>query len=255
MDLVMLLNFGVDMFLLIAADRLSGYCSRLPRILAASAVGAVYAGICLLPGFQFLQNIFWRIISLCCLSTIAFGCQRSTIRRGILFAFLSMALGGAVMCMESKTIVSISLCAGIVLILCIFGFGGKRSGREYVSVELYYKGKRKVITALVDTGNTLTDPVTSQSVTVLGSSVAGELLGLTDKQLCDPISTMANVAVPGLRLIPYNAVGVSRGLLLAIAVDAVKINGREVGNIVAFAPSAFQNKEGYQGLVGGMYYV
>ena len=254
-DLVMLLNFGIDLLLLIAADRLSGHCSSFVRLFMAAAVGALYAGACLIPGFSFLQNTFWRVISLGILSAIAFGLKITSIRRAILFVLLTLALGGAALGLGTQGIPSLLLCAVIILLLCIYGLGGKIGNKEYLQVELHYKEKRKVISALVDTGNTLIDPVTSQNVTVLGSNIAYELLGLSETQLRDPIGTIAASGISGLRLIPYHAVGVSSGLLLSISMDAVLINGREAGNVVAFAPSVFQNSEGYQGLVGGTYYV
>lgn len=206
----------------------------------------------MLPGFQFLQGIFWRLISLCLISGIAFGWRWSALRRTVLFIFLSMALGGAAMGINKDDFLSLLLCAGVILFLCAFGVGGRLTGREYVPVELVLAEKRFRLTALKDTGNTLTDPITGQQVLIVGSDVAWDILGLTPQQLTDPIGTISASPVPGLRLIPYSAVGSDSGILLGAAMDSVSVAGEPAGKIVAFAPNVFRNAEGYQGLTGGI---
>ena len=57
LDVVMMLNFLVDLLLLLGAGRLCGMKVKLRRALLAAAVGGVYAGFCLLSGFSFLGNI------------------------------------------------------------------------------------------------------------------------------------------------------------------------------------------------------
>lgn len=251
-DLVMLLNFGVDLLLLMAADRMAGYKTGFLRLCAAAALGSAYAGACLVPGFNFLQAILWRIVSLLAIITVAFGCCRSALRRGILFSFLSMALGGAVLGLNCGGFLSLLLCAGIILLMCMYGVGGKVAQKEYVKVELMYKGKRKTITALKDTGNSLIDPVTGRHVLVLGSDLAWEVLHLTEEQVRDPISTVATAQIPGLRLIPYSAVGTASGLLLAASLDEIRVGSQKVSNLVALSPNRIRSKEGYQALMGGV---
>lgn len=252
LDLVVLLNFCVDFLLLIASSRLAGYRCGFWRAIVASAVGAIYAGSCMLPGFYFLQGLLWRLVCLSVISVIAFGCSRSAIRRAVLFVFLSMALGGAAMGITCNHFLSLLLCAGGILLLCVVGVGGRITGREYVPVELALNGKRFQLTALKDTGNTLSDPVTGQQVLIVGSDVAWDILGLTPQQLSDPIGTMASLSIHGLRLIPYNSVGRSSGMLLGVTMDSVTIAGQPAGRLVGFAPDAFRNAEGYQGLTGGI---
>ena len=97
LDLVILLNFGVDFLLLMGTNRWSGYRSQSLRVGLSAGIGGLYAGICMLPGFYFLSRALWRIISLGIMSAVAFGMDRSALRRGVVFIFLSMALGGIAM--------------------------------------------------------------------------------------------------------------------------------------------------------------
>ena len=67
------MNFLVDVLLLLAAARLCGYSAKLLRILLAGTLGGVYGASCLLPGFSFLGNILWRMVSLGLISAAAYG--------------------------------------------------------------------------------------------------------------------------------------------------------------------------------------
>ena len=93
-DLAIILNFAVDLCLLLGTNRLSGYGTSWKRVLPAAVLGSVYGAACLLPGMQFMGNMLWRVVILILMSLIAFGATVSGLRRGILFVFLSMALGG-----------------------------------------------------------------------------------------------------------------------------------------------------------------
>ena len=135
--------------------------------------------------------------------------------------------------------------AGLAL-LCRMGLRGTL-GRHLVPVELALDGKRVHLTALLDTGNTLTDPLTGAKILVAGPEAARALLGLGEEALRDPAGHFRT----GMRLIPCATVG-GQGLLLAVRCDAVRINGRSAGRWVAFTPERFPAGE-YQALTGGFY--
>ena len=248
LDGVFLLNFLVDFLLLLAAGRLCGVPVRLHRALAGAAFGGIYAGACLLPGFYFLGNALWRTVSLTAIALIAYGISRSALRKGLVFAFLSLALGGAVMGMGQGGFLGIVCAAGVVCLMCWFGFRGRIGGASYIPVELTHRGKQIHLTALQDTGNTLRDPVTGHQVLVVGADVASKLTGLTREQLQRPVESMG--ALPGLRLIPYRSVGGS-SFLLAMRFQDVKIGKWKGSTLVAFAPDGLNSEGTYQALTGG----
>ena len=98
-------------------------------------------------------------------------------------------------------------------------------------------GEKSVqLIALRDTGNTLKDPITGQQVLVIGEEAARTLTGLTAAQLRTPLETVAKRQVPGLRLIPYRAVGQPGGMLLAMRFSDVKIGNRKTSALIALAP-------------------
>ena len=249
LDLVMGLNFAVDLLLLLGTNRLAGFASEGKRVIGAAALGGAYSGVCLLRGFHFLGNTLWRIVTLAGMAGIAFGWNRSACRRCGVFVLLSMALGGlALRFGKGNTLALLSGAAGMWL-LCRMAFGDGVGGKEYVDVEITEGETTINLTALRDSGNTLQDPVTGESVLVIGPKAAEELTGLTPQQLRTPLESLGSL--PGLRLIPYKAVGCCGGMLLAKRFDRVKIGKKRGRVLVAFAPEGLGEGQMYQALTGG----
>lgn len=251
LDVVILLNFLVDFLLLLGTNRLCGYQQGYGKIALASTVGGVYGGTCLLPGFYFLASTLWRIVSLCIISWLAFGFSKSALRRGSVFILLSMALGGICVGFGDGGFWSVLLAAAAVSLICLFGFRGKIGGASFVPVELCYGENQVRITALQDTGNQLTDPLTGNPVLVVEADVAQKLTGLTRQQLSKPSEAVLTADVPGLRLIPYHTVGSPNGMLLGLRMQEVKIGKWKGSSLVAFAPDGLSREGAYQALTGG----
>jgi len=250
-DVVMCLNFAVDLLLLVGSNGLAGHPPGVKRALPAALMGGVYGGMCLMPGFSFLGHTVWRLIFLTLMSVMAFGWSPSALRRGLLFVLLSMALGGIALGLGNGDAVSLLGAAAGVAILCILGFRSGAGTRQYRKVDLLLNGKRRSLVALCDTGNSLRDPITGRQVIVVGADIAWELAGLTARELESPMDTMAASGRPDLRLIPYRAVGQPAGMLLGMRMDEVLMDGKKCGHIVAFAPQKLE-QDGYEALAGGM---
>ena len=247
-DAVMLMNFLVDILLIMGTNRLTGRPVMAARASAGAALGSLYSGVCLLPGFRFLGGSLWRIVSLAAMSGIAFGWNRGSLKRGLFFVLLSMALGGMAIGLGKGSVWTVLICAVVLYLFCTI-FAGQVQKRRYSQMELRYGGKTWKITALQDTGNLLTDPVTGQSVTVVSGRIAREMLGLSEEALSDPVKAVTEWA--GLRLIPYRALGRSRGLLPAIVLEDVRLDGEPVGRLVAFS-NEISGEDGFEALTGGI---
>ena len=78
------------------------------------------------------------------------------------------------------------------------------------------------------------------------------MLGLTRQQLQRPVETVEAGICPGLRLIPYRAVGQPGGLLAALRMERVKIDSWQGSMVVAFAPNGLDREGAYQALTGGI---
>jgi stage II sporulation protein GA (sporulation sigma-E factor processing peptidase) len=248
-DGVMLLNFLVDLLLIMGTNRLLGYPGMGKRACAGAALGSVYSGVCLLPGFRFLGSNLWRVICLVAISVLAFGWKRESLKKGVFFGILSMALGGIAVGIGNSSAVTLVLSTGVLYLLCTI-FAGHGKARVFSQLELAYGGNTWKITALQDTGNLLKDPVTGQSVIVVGGRIAREMLGLTEELLADPIKALTAGSVTGLRLIPYKALGSANGLLPALMLDAVCVDGNQAGRLVAFSKE-LTGEDGFEALIGG----
>lgn len=251
LDLVMLLNFLVDFLLILGTNRLAGYPSSWGRGAAAAVAGAAYAGWCLLPGFRFLGNTLWRMVSLVLMAGIAFGWNRGALQRGAVFVLLSMALGGIASNLGRGNFWMLVLSALGLWLLCRVSFRGNLGQREYIPVELTWSGRSISLVALRDTGNTLRDPLTGEQVLVAGGDVAAELLDVTQQQLRHPVELLSSGVLPGLRLIPYHAVGQPGSLLPALRFRNVKIGDTYGDPLVAFAPEVLAQGAVYRMLTGG----
>lgn len=102
----------------------------------------------------------------------------------------------------------------------------------YLPVEVALLGRTVRVTALLDTGNQLVDPLTREPVVILGAELAGRLLpdeGLEalNAASADPADGAGRLAETALasrvRLVPYSTVGRENGLLLAFRTDAVRV--------------------------------
>ena len=249
-DLVILLNFLVDLLLLAGTNRLTGHPVTTGRCVAGGVLGGLYGGICVLPGFGFLGNVVWRSAALVGIGVTAFGVGRSAGRRCVLFVFLSMALGGFSLLSELRGFGGLLLAAAFLLMLCIFGLREKLGKRELVPVELEWKGRKRLLMALRDTGNGLTDPITGTGVLIVSREVAWELTGLSEAQLKDPVSAIGCDTVPGLRLLPCKTAA-SSGMMLALRMDRMVVDGQKTYGLAAFSPMSIGRDEGYEALTGG----
>lgn len=244
--IVMVLHFAVHLLLMAAANRMLGQPSRWKMLLWAAAVGSLHAGACLLPGFSFLGSPLWRLVFLVLAALMAFGWSRAALHQSGSFLLLSLLLGLVALGMERGELWGLLLAAGLIWILC--GMSGNAGGRRLVPVEIHHNGNSVQLTALVDTGNRLRDPITGEPVLIIDSRAARALTGLTPAQLEHPLESMGNQ--PGLRLIPYHSVG-HRGFLLAIRPSRITVDGRKAHRVVAFAPGHIGRGEGYRALTGG----
>lgn len=250
LDLVMGLNFLVDILLLLGTNRLAGFPVQLRRVIPAAVLGAVYGGMCMLPEFHFLGNLFWRLVCLGLMAVVAFGWNSSAVKRGGIFVLLSMTMGGLALSVGKSTFPALVLSAVFLQILCTAAFGGHVGDREYRQVTLSYGGKTTSVVALRDTGNQLTDPMTGESVLVISAEIAQKLTGLSLQQIQNPLETLISAPIPGLRLIPYRSVGNPGGMLLALPFDCA-VEGRRRRIVVAFAPGGLGKGSIYGALTGG----
>lgn len=278
-DTLFVLNSMVDYLLLLAGARLAGEPLHRIRFGAAAALGGLYAVALFLPGLMFLERWPCRIASAVLMLLVAYGGGRRLLRQSLIFFALVCAFGGGIMCvslnggqssflrrgiahttMDVKVmLVSAAVC--YVVLTAVFQRLGAhtRLTGGLASAKVCLGRNTVEITALVDTGNTLSDPVTGKRVMVaegscLGGLFPGEYCPRPD-DLLEPVRAMERLGRGEwrgkFRLLPYRAVGVERGLLLAVRVDGLYINGEKTDiTLVALSPTPVSDGGGYRALIG-----
>ena len=249
LDVLWFLNFVVDFLLLIATNRLSGYPTVAWRTLLAAVFGGLYGSVCVLPGFLFLAGTVWRVVFLLLIGVLAFGANRDSVRRCVLFTLLSMASGGIALGLGCGGAIAVILCAVFVCAMCMFGLRG-RVGKRFLPVEIRYGGKSYRFHALIDTGNSLVDPITGQQALVVSSKLGHLLLGNAEIEFSDPVKMIENIK--GGRLIPYHTVGHDGGLMAGKYFRDVTIGRWRGSCLVAFSPQEIGRGEAYEALTGGI---
>ena len=239
MVIVIFMVMAVDALLLYATGRLLRGRFCLWRYLLSVVFSGVFAVLGLYKDISFFGSFIWQIIMNLIIGTFAFGIQKESLYRVVLFSLLRLSVGGAV---GRENIVSVLLGTAGIGFACMV----MDRGEKYIPVELNYRGKTCRITALRDTGNNLRDPITGKGVLVVDANVACSLTGLAPLALQDPVNSLK--ALPGSRLIPYQSVG-NTGFLLALQITNAKVGNRQTSLLVALSPNLLSKH--YQALSGG----
>lgn len=271
-DLLFLLNLVANYLLLLVAGRMCGRVLRRWLLALAAALGAGYACALFFPGLGWLTAPPCRIAAGVLMILIAFGTQRGLPRVTLCFFGASAALGGLVWAAELLGGHSLSLERGVLysyvdlrlllllLVLCygVLSFLTDRvfhhRSAELVPVTIRLGGAAVTLTALQDTGNTLTDPVDNSPVLVAEGARCAALLPmpLPLDRPAEALTMLGSAGVRGWRLLPYRAVGVDCGLLLAVRADSVQIGSQNFGHVlVALSPTPVSDGGAYQALIGG----
>ena len=245
-DLAALVNGAADYLLLLSAARLAGRTVPRLRLLGAAAFGAAYAVLRLvLPCSPWLTAAAFVGMAL-----LAFRGTGRAFKLGLLTLLLSCALGGGVLLLGqccgtlervARGVIFAQLPWGVLLgamgvtyllLSTVFCGGARHDGGELLRVRLTRGGKTVTLRLLHDSGNLLTDPLTGESVPVIGQSALRALLPEREEGYITLSCTTAG----------------GSGTLRAFYCDSVRVNGRDLGRrLVAVSPDIYGDS-GFQGV-------
>lgn len=270
-DLLFGLNTFLNYLLLRGAAAMGGVGRHTGRLVGAAAVGGLYAVLTLLPGLAVLAALPGQAAAAAVMVVLAFGWRKSSVKQGLYFLALSFALSGVMLLAVQFLEPDLRLLGGrayyavstpALLLLAALSYClaalvlqgvGRHTGGDITDLKLSLGERSVTLRALRDTGNTLRDPITGEGVVVAGYDALAALLPgakATEAELRNPAELLPRLTgqFPGirLRLVPFHAVGVEAGLLLALRCRA---GGRPV--LVAFSPTAVGGQGPYNALLGG----
>lgn len=272
-DELFLENLIIDYVLLIVTSRLSGIAAQRMRVLAAALLGAVYALLAALSGAGFLISWAFKVAVGLLMVMVVFGAARELLRVCLVFFGVSAAFAGAVMASAivrgeglapaavghvSFGALLLAFAVFYVLFTAVFRSVTRRRTKGSIgTLTVTYRGRRAVLPALLDTGNGLREPVSGLPVAVCALKSALPLFdGPAAKILSrqpDPalaLEELFDAGICSFLLVPYRAVGVSSGMLLAFRPDGIRIGQRELTCLVALAPQGVGDGAGYSAIVG-----
>ena len=263
-DSVFFLNALIDCFLLFAAGSICGERASWPRLILSSSLGGLYAAAGYLPGMGFLLSPVLRAAFGVLMSLAAFGGRRSLLRPTLTLFALAAAFGGAAWVLAMFTggrparprvlIPALLGCCGVFSV--VFRRAGRKGG-TIALLTLVRGGRRVCLPAMADTGNSLTDPLTGSGVAVAG---AEDLMPLFQGESPNPavlvrergaVAAFEALGDRRFRLVPYSAVGVEDGLLLAFRPDEARLDGKPKRSLlVAVSPNSVSDGGAYRALIG-----
>lgn len=274
LDEVLALNTLINWGLLRMALTLTGQSVPAWRTWAAALLGGIYAMAAVVPSLSFLGSLPGLAAAFLAMAMLAFGLEDRALSSALWYLIVQLGFGGLVFAAAQLLRVPAFLLGGRVyypvsprLLGMLLG-GGMLLSRlllrrflrhgpgELETLELQLGPRRVVCAALVDTGNSLLDPLTGAAVPVVQGELAGRLLPdlpLDAAALSDPPELLrrlaGHAAETRFRLLPYRAVGAAAGLLLGLRCDRVLRNGRPAGTLVALSPTALSDGGIYKALV------
>ncbi len=278
-DMLFLLNGLVNYLLLLSSARLAGEVIRRLRILRGAMFGGLFAVVVCFLNLSFLTHPLIKIGVAVVMVLVAFGGAKRLLRVTLVFFGVAAAFGGGIFAIQllgqsgstfgsgvfysamdiRLILLSAAGCYGLITLVFQRLATHTVASGELVPAVLTLEGRQVTLMALVDTGNTMTDPVSGRPVMVaegekLRTLFVGEEFPNTG-QLKNPAQAIEGLTKGrfGLRyrLLSYRAVGVDGGMLLAIRLDKVVVNGEDYGKLlVALSPNSVSDGGGYSALIG-----
>ena len=271
-DILFMLNLAVNYLILLATAKISAVCIRRLKLLLGAALGGVYAVAAALIAQSLTQSIWIKIGAAVLMLLVCFGRERGLLRITLIFFAVSAAFGGIVLAVSliggggaQEAIVPVSLkvllpsfAASYAVTALVFKKLGRRRAGGFVNIVIKNAGRKSEINTLIDTGNSLTDPISGGKVLIaevdaLAPLFKPEVVDILRSKSKNPAQMLEELSgcEIAFRLIPYSAVGLERGLLLAFKPESITVNGRNAsGMLVAVSPNRLSEGGIYSAIVG-----
>ena len=274
-DSVFLLNLIINYLLLLVAAKIAGVGARRLRVLCGALVGALYAAAVWFPGLDALASWWGKAVVAALMAAAAYaGYARGRFLRLLcVFVAVSFALGGGVLAVELlvygraspggipalpidfKTLL-LTAAVSYALLTLVFRRAARHGPRELLKVRVRHNGRETELTALLDSGHNLHDPISGSGVLVVGPDAAERILGhpVPERLTRDPVGALGDgepLGLPALRLrlIPYRTVG-AEGFLPAFQPETVWLGKRKEPMLIALSPHPVSDGGPYQALAG-----
>lgn len=287
-DMLLIQNLIMNYIILYGTARISkAYVKKIPLLLA-SIIGAVYAVLIFFPQFMVYQLVSSKVILSITMVCIAYNPKtlKDFMKYLLLFYVTSFVFGGATFGLlyfintsvvtqngiiyvgsYSIKILIISTTIAYIVLRGAWELIKLRAVKDNVITNITISLKQKVATidALIDTGNSLKDPITNTPVIVceydtIRDLLPEELSSMYDSGNVDNLGIIGNIKtdvdfISRIRLIPFKSLGTENGLLVGFKPDLLTINykqGKITTNdvVVGIYNRKLSKDESYRALIG-----
>jgi len=260
-DSLFLLSVFTDYLLCLVTARFCALRFKRLRYLAAAVFGGAYAVAVFLPGCAWMAHPLVELCAAGFMGLIAFGGEARLFRCIAAFLAVSASFGGMVWAVAlrqgslpaPKPGLLVGVFLGSYALLTLLSRTRQKRAREHrAAVTLTLAGRRAAFTALEDSGNCLTDPVSGDAVMLAAPAALSPLFPEQAAiLLLGPVELLERAAAePGLparfRLLRAGSVA-GATLLAAFRPDKASVDGRERPLLVAVSAAA--EGDGFQGIV------
>lgn len=262
-DVLFAVNFAINCLLLSGTAKITKNRIYPSRIAAGAFAGAVYAVFMFFPQIKMLYSVMAKIAVSFIIVAITFTIRNfyAFFRTVMVFYITSFIFGAVSLCILYFTgaakgsvisngifyfnlpwkVLIFSSFIAYIIIRVMWRVYKTDKVRAYKNLQISLFGKNVSLTALVDTGNMLKEPVTQTPVVVADFSslepIFPESFSTAYKQMnSSPESIILNCEggemIQRLRIIPFSSLGAADGILLGFRPDCVKIDRYITENII-----------------------
>ena len=274
-DVLFLVNFIINILIIEGTSAMMKEFTKPWRTITGAFIGAIYAVGVFFMELNFSGSIIIKILisAMIVFCAFPFTGYRKFLKMIGGFYLVSFIFGGFVVAVLSFTNLGVKMGAiysnGAVylslpwqlllltggatyILICIFSqVRQKKIERMNVSrnLTIYSKGKRIDLKAIIDTGNSLCDPITKIPVIVCEYECIKNILPQGGGTILENMIE----AKFKVRIIPFVSVGKENGVMVGFVPDKIEVDDREAKEcIVGICENRLSNKEDYHALLNPM---
>lgn len=275
-DVVFLENIAMNYIILLSTAKLTRSEYKKIKLLLASAVGAVYSVFYYFPGYEYLYTWFLKILFSLFIIIIAFTPYKlKELTRLIgVFYISSFIFGGAAFGLYyiingikysykgvfylqrfPTKLLLLSIIIAYFVVRYSWDYIVYRIRREKIisKVNICFNNKNILLSALLDTGNSLNDPISKLPVVVVEYSSIKEIIPYELQKIYEEnkesnISLIASVMsksewLTKFRIIPFKSLGNENALMIGFKPDEFNIEYNEEKQIIKELIIGIYNKK------------
>ncbi len=256
-DILFIVNAWIDFFLLRLVNYLLRGTATPIRSMFGACIGAsIVCFLTCLPMTPIVNTLLVHVVGNTIM--VRFGCNLKKIKTlcaGVLLLYgTTFLMGGFLQMMQRavgvirvEEILLFGVIGYVVLIFCMRRYSRYITQQENTyKVWIYANGKCKEITAFLDTGNHLYDPLTRKPVCIMKSTLLEELCSATTMEHLRKFQAGMEFEEEIIKLlphyIPFVSLGCPDGMTLAVTIDFLRLENQRIQKVITRPVIAFSEE-------------